>query len=406
MINTNTNYDPIEDFLNSVPENFSQRGGGISQNPDSSEIADEHLRFGFEEISLDLNNISQKNDENLVFFPQDVSQYDLFNVHSPADLATHTYSNESAKMLLKENNFEINEDNLENLENELKDIDLYIIDKEGIEKLKKIKELEKLKKPIEEVDINFKKADFKRNPEEIIWAIKNKALAVFKKIGEENKKEDIEIQVDAEWAGPIKKYARINVYDEKGELKRQLNRGEFRISEMTAAETEFVTKLAFRAIQLSFYLRILEEKREEQKKAEEEKKRAETDLLRQQIINNNNKIKEKRGERLDDIRKIEVKINFSNKFDKIFLILKKLSDLYAQMEKKEKDVQEQKAEVRKTDLRLLKLKKSIKSSLLEEEINQADILISEISKKALNKLITKISSHISLKGVNQTSNII
>ncbi len=264
--------------------------------------------------------------------------------------------------------------------------------------------MENLEKTTEKIDINIKRVNVRRNIEEVALAIKNKALFVIDEIAEENKPKIHNVKVDAQWAGLLGKHVqKINVYDENRQLKRQLNPGEFRICEMTAAEAEYVTKLVFYTIQLSYCLRDLEIKREEQKKAEEEKKRAEADLLRQQIINNNNKINEKRGERLDDIRKVEVKISFSHKFDKLFLILKKLSDLYAQVEKKEEDIREQKTEVRQTDLRLLKLKRSIKSRLLEEEINQADILISEISKKALD---TKISSHLSLKGINQTSSII
>ncbi len=118
MIN-NQNYDPIENLFNSTSGIFLSNPHELSVSKDSDydpiamAITDDSLKSSFNLISTDLNNISQKNNDNMVFFKADVAEYDLFNLHPPGILRSTIF--ETFDTLPQE--FEkVSHENLENLE--------------------------------------------------------------------------------------------------------------------------------------------------------------------------------------------------------------------------------------------------------------------------------------------------
>ncbi|MGE3920759.1 MAG: hypothetical protein AB7F64_07475, partial [Gammaproteobacteria bacterium] len=300
------NYDPIEDFSSPQSQQTSQISSSSHlEDYDPLEeflgldTQDDTLKSSFQDLSKDLKSIESNSDP--LFFPKDVMEYDLYNVKpSPSLIENHTHIDIISEPQAPE--ISIFDSDLSNIKLEkaiekFEDLDLHIFTPKTIENLKKLEaakqEAVANQKELvfdEDFELDIQKVNVKRNPEQVAWAVQNNAFVslaqlvdspsemkvkvlsrfTIKRNREETEKSKetgsseeaekstapMKLKMDSRWANLAQRnIKKINVYDEEGKLQRELHHGDFHVVEFTAAEIEFVSRLAFVAIQASFILR-------------------------------------------------------------------------------------------------------------------------------------------------------
>lgn len=382
-----SDYDPIKFFF---PSGFQEKDPMSSPSLDHYDpleevvdlnIKDESLKSSTIQILEDFKNMMNHTNTKPLFFSDDVIDNDLFNIKSVPDLKNCQKHFEP--LLIDSNNksslfkaFDSNLSNicLERVIDQFDHLDLSILTVESVEKLKHLKKTCENSQRIsiiadEKLELDIKKVNITRNPEEVAWAVQNNALVAFKEIKatfnsneqkETEGEESFEIRLEAKWASLTNRYInRINVYNQEGQLQRTFNEGEFHTTEFTAAETEYIFKLAFIAIHISFYL-----KKEEAKTKEKIKKNIENQspLLEKSAIEYENE---------------KQKVKFNYKFN--FLILNSPGSRFSIFQRIFQKIQEKAKEEEEIE------EAQKKAQDLKYRIIQKEILITEI-KQILLKL--------------------
>lgn len=319
-----SNYNPLESFssvefqqINSPSSNTSDNPINNDYNPlteflsaDIAGIKDESLKSSITQMSEDFKSIinNDTSGEPLFFLP-DVIENDLFNIKPVSDLKDHHEHVEPLQINsgIKDSQFEVFDSQLSNMSLEIvlkqfDGLDLHILTEGSLEKLKTFKEAFRTSQGIirnddKELELDIRKVNVKRNPQEVAWAVQNQAFVALTKISTTLPKQAIdneeteesegpqELKINAQWASLVNKHVKkINVYDDEGKLQRELHHNDFKVVEFTAAEVEFISRLSFIAVKASFQLRKREEKEASDKEKINGDRQIQSTLAKQKII--------------------------------------------------------------------------------------------------------------------------
>lgn len=326
-------YNPIEDLFTSSSSQTETHQVSVETSKDYNPIEalfqtdtnDESLSISLTKMSEDFNNIVSDTHGNPSFFSPDVVALDLFNAKPAPDLRDTHESFVHLEVAPINPQFEVFDSPISNVKlqeiiEDFNQIDLHILTPASLEKLKQIEGEGRVPKELvadNELELDIQKVDIKRNPEQVAWAVQNNAFICLKQLDElsvmiekvlatstikinseeseidkteelgnsgetEKSASPMELKVDTRWVKFIEhNIKKINVYDDGGKLQRELHHGDFQVVEFTAAEVEFVSRLAFAAIQASSILRQRKDEEVSAKKGISEEQRVKVSFMTQ-----------------------------------------------------------------------------------------------------------------------------